>query len=227
MLNPHDPYDVYDCEADGAARQGALPSDLPAADSVAIQHKIREDSIFIGSTVDGKCVAKWELHFMVSEHILKGGYTKSPKEEHRTSRFGKKSDERETKTEFNCECSARRGSEKPLGGGSESDEIRFLSYKYRHKRARLKIRAAHNGYFEVTPGPVAQARVDDLLAWWNRLVFLPSYEHDRLNLCHQEDFWSCCRSYARIPSSRGASVSKLAAQRKAREAVASDSYHIL
>ena len=26
-------------------------------------------------------------------------------------------------------------------------------------------------YFEVTPGPMAQARVDDLLAWWNRLVY--------------------------------------------------------
>jgi hypothetical protein len=23
-------------------------------------------------------------------------------------------------------------------------------------------------YFEVTPGPVGQAHVDDLLAWWNR-----------------------------------------------------------
>jgi len=36
--------------------------------------------------------------------------------------------------------------------------------------------------FEVTLGPITQARVDDLLAWWNRLVFLPSYEHDWLNL---------------------------------------------
>ena len=26
-------------------------------------------------------------------------------------------------------------------------------------------------YFEVTPGPMAQARIDDLLAWWNRLVY--------------------------------------------------------
>jgi hypothetical protein len=27
-------------------------------------------------------------------------------------------------------------------------------------------------YFEVTPGPVAQGRVDDLLRWWNKLVIM-------------------------------------------------------
>lgn len=27
-------------------------------------------------------------------------------------------------------------------------------------------------YFEVTPGPAAKAIVDDLLAWWNKCVFL-------------------------------------------------------
>jgi hypothetical protein len=26
-------------------------------------------------------------------------------------------------------------------------------------------------YFEVTPGPIAKARVADLLAWWNKYVF--------------------------------------------------------
>ena len=26
-------------------------------------------------------------------------------------------------------------------------------------------------YFELTPGPIAKARVADLLAWWNRYVY--------------------------------------------------------
>ena len=78
--------------------------------------------------------------------------------------------------------------------------------------------------FEVTPGPVAQARVDDLLAWWNRLVFLPSYEHDRLNLSAIRKIFGRAVGATQGSHRRGgASVSKLAAQRKAREAVASDS----
>jgi hypothetical protein len=27
-------------------------------------------------------------------------------------------------------------------------------------------------YFEVTPGPRAQARIDELLTWWNRYILL-------------------------------------------------------
>jgi len=54
-------------------------------------------------------------------------------------------------------------------------------------------------YFELTPGPVAQAHVDDLLAWWNRKVFGRTLGPGQAS--HRN----------------GGSVSKLAAQRKARE----------
>jgi len=78
--------------------------------------------------------------------------------------------------------------------------------------------------FEVTRGPVAQARVDDLLAWWNRLVFLPSYEHDWLNLSVIRKIFGRAVGFTQGSHRRGgASVSKLAVQHKAREAVASDS----
>jgi hypothetical protein len=80
--------------------------------------------------------------------------------------------------------------------------------------------------FEVTPGPVAQARVEDLLAWWNRLVFLLSYAYERnqLNLSVIRKIFGRAAGASQGSNHRGgASVSKLAAQRKAREAVASDS----
>jgi len=64
--------------------------------------------------------------------------------------------------------------------------------------------------FEVTPGPVARARVDDLFAWWNRKIFGRAV--GAMQGSHRQG---------------GASASKLAVQRKAREAVASDSQHIL
>ncbi|KIM77418.1 hypothetical protein PILCRDRAFT_12056 [Piloderma croceum F 1598] len=55
-------------------------------------------------------------------------------------------------------------------------------------------------YFDVTPGPVARAHIDGLLAWWNRKVF------------------GRVTGTARASSRRaGASVSRLQAQRKTRE----------
>lgn len=36
--------------------------------------------------------------------------------------------------------------------------------------SHVEFYAAIVDYFEVTPGPVAQAHVDDLLAWWDRYV---------------------------------------------------------
>jgi hypothetical protein len=30
-------------------------------------------------------------------------------------------------------------------------------------------------YFEVTPGPRSQARVDELLTWWNRYILLTRF----------------------------------------------------
>ena len=37
-------------------------------------------------------------------------------------------------------------------------------------------------YFELTPGPVTLARVDDLLAWWNRLVSIIFDCYNQLSL---------------------------------------------
>jgi len=55
-------------------------------------------------------------------------------------------------------------------------------------------------YFEVTPGPIGKAHVDDLIAWWNRKVF------------------GRVTGTAKAPSHReSSSVSKLRAQRKLRE----------
>ena len=81
--------------------------------------------------------------------------------------------------------------------------------------------AACIDYFEDVPGPVARARVDALLAWWNRFVI--SLKWPCLSLTHQ-----CIRKvFGReggapqpVQVRHGnASVSTLAAQRKARESL--------
>lgn len=47
-------------------------------------------------------------------------------------------------------------------------------------------------HFEVTPGPISKARVEELLAWWNRSVFSVSCigGPDLTNLFIQSYIWS-------------------------------------
>jgi hypothetical protein len=79
-------------------------------------------------------------------------------------------------------------------------------------------------YFEVTPGPVAKTRVDDLLDWWNRsVIFLPLYLRIQLTISGiRKDFGRTFEATQVSRHGQSSSVLKLAAQRKARKAATSD-----
>jgi hypothetical protein len=55
-------------------------------------------------------------------------------------------------------------------------------------------------YFELTPGPIAEAHVASLLAWWNKCVIADSHLSFADCLHIQEGFWSCWRSTTTNPT---------------------------
>jgi hypothetical protein len=73
-------------------------------------------------------------------------------------------------------------------------------------------------YFEVVPGPAAQERVNKLLAWWNRCAHISFFFLIILmNFSSGRKIFGRTTGTSDTASRSGSSISKMAAQRAARE----------